>query len=77
MSLSSSVIVHITSDGERWDLLAWTYYGDPTLMSPIIFANPVIPIEAVFESGLRIYVPIIEASAASKANLPPWKRVSN
>ena len=33
-------IEHVTYGGERWDLLAWQYYGDPTNYSIIIMAIP-------------------------------------
>ncbi len=45
-------IPHITIAGERWDSIAWQYYGDASLFGPIIQTNPQIPIEAVFEAGL-------------------------
>jgi len=69
-------ITHITSAGERWDLLAWQYYGDAALFSPIIQTNPQIPIEAVFEAGLVIGVPLLMVNPAvsNAADLPPWKR---
>jgi phage tail protein X len=51
-------IPHVTAAGERWDTLAWRYYGDATLFGPIIQSNPQIPIEAVFEAGLNIGVPL-------------------
>lgn len=66
-------IAHVTSAGERWDLLAWRFYGDPTRFNPIIMANPSVPIEPVFEAGILIQVPILSASNVSSANLPPWK----
>jgi phage tail protein X len=66
-------IAHITSTGERWDLLAWTYYGDASLYSPIIMANPLIPIEPVLEAGLEIAIPLLQVSQSAAANLPPWK----
>ena len=69
-------ITHITTAGERWDLLAWQYYGDATLFGPIIQTNPQIPIEAVFEAGLVIGVPLLMVNPAvsNAADLPPWKR---
>lgn len=69
---ASRFISHITTGGERWDLLAWRFYGDPTEYSPIIMANPSVPIEAVFEAGVTIYIPIL-SSALAPTNLPPWK----
>lgn len=73
---NGAFITHITSAGERWDLLAWQYYADATLFSPIIQTNPQIPIEAVFEAGLVIGVPLLMVNPAvsNAANLPPWKR---
>jgi len=73
MSTSGQFILHITRAGERWDLLAWRYYGDATDYSPIIMANPNVPIEPVFDAGISIAVPIQEQSAVVIANLPPWK----
>jgi hypothetical protein len=66
-------ILHITVAGERWDLLAWQYYGDPTDYSPIIMANPNVPIEPVFAAGISIAVPILQQSTLVTADLPPWK----
>ena len=69
-------ISHITVAGERWDTLAWRYYGDATLFSPIIQTNPQIPIEAVFEAGLNIGIPLlmVDQTVQEKADLPPWKK---
>ncbi len=69
-------IPHITQAGERWDLLAWKYYGNASLYSVIIQSNPAIPIEAVFEAGLNIGVPILVVNPAvsNSSDLPPWKR---
>jgi phage tail protein X len=66
-------ILHVTKSGERWDLLAWQYYGDPTDYSPIIVANPNVAIEPVFDAGISIAVPILQKSAVVTADLPPWK----
>jgi phage tail protein X len=66
----------MTTAGERWDTIAWKYYGDATLFGPIIQTNPQIAIEAVFEAGLNIGVPIlvVNQAAQNQADLPPWKR---
>jgi phage tail protein X len=73
MSNGAQYILHITRSGERWDLLAWRYYGDATDYSPLIMANPSVPIEPVFEAGLSIAVPIQPKSALVTVDLPPWK----
>ncbi len=73
MTPSGQFILHITTAGERWDLLAWQYYGDPTDYSPIIMANPDVPIEPVLNAGISIAVPILQQSAVVTADLPTWK----
>jgi phage tail protein X len=70
---SGQYILHVTTAGERWDLLAWQYYGDPTDYSLIIMANPNVAIEPVFDAGISIAVPLLQKSAVVTANLPPWK----
>jgi phage tail protein X len=74
--MSGQFITHITTAGERWDLLAWKYYGDASLFGPIIQTNPQIPIEAVFEAGLIIGIPllVVDQAVQEQADLPPWKK---
>lgn len=69
-------ITHITLAGQRWDSLAYLYYGDATYITPIIQANPQIPVEPVFEAGLVIGVPLLQVdSTIQNPNaLPPWDR---
>ena len=74
---SPQSLTHITSSGDRWDLLAWTYYGDPTLFGPMVMANPDIPIEPVLESGLVLIIPVLQNASTGSADLPPWKRVTS
>ena len=73
MTQGAQYIVHITKAGERWDLLAWRYYGDPTDYQIIIMANPGVAIEPVFDSGMSLAVPIVQKSALVSVDLPPWK----
>lgn len=74
--MAQQFIPHITIAGERWDTLAFKFYGDATLFGPIIQTNPQIPIEPAFEAGLNIGVPILVVNPATQnqADLPPWKR---
>lgn len=63
---------HVTTDGERWDNLAWRYYGDALAYERIIAANPHVAIMPVLPSGVRL---IIRLSASRKRpELPPWLR---
>ncbi|ACO74623.1 Putative inner membrane protein [Laribacter hongkongensis HLHK9] len=69
-------IEHITSSGERWDTLAWRYYGDATLYRPIIEANPHLRILPSLAAGLPVRIPVLESDADTlpPEDLPPWKR---
>lgn len=66
-------IQHLTYAGERWDLLAWQYYGDPTMYSIIIMANPGLPIDPAFAAGIAVAIPIIQRRNVLTSDLPPWK----
>lgn len=69
------VIEHITREGDRWDLLAWEYYGDATQYERIIAANNQVMIEPVLPSGIIINIPVIEelpAELSESEELPPW-----
>jgi len=70
-------ITHISADGDRWDLLSWKYYGDPTLFGPIVMANPGIPIEPVLVAGLAVSIPLLLKKDMVAVNLPPWKRINS
>ena len=73
-----TAIEHITIQGDRWDLLAWRYYGNPHAYGRIIEANPDVDITTVLPSGLVILIPVLSATenqaVISADNLPPWKR---
>lgn len=67
---------HLTRDGDRWDLLAWHYYGDAALMNPIIDANLQLRLLPTLGAGLTVRIPVLEDDEPmlSKEELPPWKR---
>lgn len=69
-----SYIIHITKQGERWDTLAFKYYGDAARFLPIIEANKALPVSESFPGGLRVFIPVLEAETTSTDRLPPWKR---
>ncbi len=74
---SPQFITHISSAGDRWDLLAWNYYGDPTLFGPIVMANPAILIEPVLSAGLTMVIPVLHKASVTTVDLPPWKRAQS
>src|SRR5690606_8109276 len=42
--MADQYLSHVTREGERWDQLAFTYYGDATRYEPIVRANPQVPL---------------------------------
>lgn len=74
----SRYLTHITGPAERWDLLAWRYYGDAGRFGPLIranrplFADGVIP--AMLAPGLTLIVPVLDPEPLAPDLLPPWKR---
>ncbi|VYU52256.1 hypothetical protein [Metakosakonia massiliensis] len=64
---------HITTEGERWDNLAWRYYGDALAYERLIAANPHVAITAVLPSGVRLIIPVVRATQAT-TELAPWLR---
>lgn len=64
---------HITTEGERWDLLAYRYYGNALLYERIVTANPHVPLTPTLSSGLTLSIPLIEQQDLSE-DLPPWLR---
>ncbi|KGH08707.1 MULTISPECIES: tail protein X [Comamonas] len=66
-------LTHITTEGERWDQLAWKYYGNALEYERIVAANPQVPITPTLLGGLRLSIPVIEETQIVE-DLPPWKR---
>ena len=66
-------LTHVTTEGERWDQLAWRYYGDPHRYLPIVQANPHVPLTAALPAGLTLAIPLLEPQS-SYEDMPPWMR---
>lgn len=70
---------YVTQDGDRLDLIAWKAYGDPWRWKELLQANPWLPIAAIYPEGLRLIVPVDQATTVPSTiettnNLPPWKQ---
>ena len=65
---------HNTIEGDRWDLLAYKYYGDAHKFNLIKNANPSVKHRLILEGNLTLKIPIIEADDQNNNLLPPWKR---
>ncbi|MBK9083230.1 MAG: tail protein X [Rhizobiales bacterium] len=70
----------VVAPGERWDMLAYRYYGDANRVAPIIRANrslfePTLgPIPCILPIGLTLRIPVLAPDPVADALLPPWKR---
>lgn len=72
---------HTVRPLERWDHLAWHYYGSPAQYGLIIAANRELfiaaldPVPAFLPVGAIVKIPIVEGSARARPeDLPPWLR---
>jgi len=75
--MAQHTLIHITTEGERWDTIAYAWYGDAHRYAPIIAANPHVPITPVLPAGLRLNIPVLARQSnntLSKQGLPPWMR---
>lgn len=62
---------YTTQPGDRWDLISWRAYGDPTQISTLVLANNTTPISPVLPQGKIIYCPLIPAPVPA-AGTTPW-----
>ncbi len=68
-------VEHKAKQGERWDIIALSYYGSRQNIRAIIRANPQYIGLLSFKGGEVIHVPILEEVQASQnTTLPLWKR---
>ncbi len=72
----TNYIFHTAGNNERWDTLAYKYYGNCYKMQPIIEANPHVSISAKIEEGIELKIPIEESTETETSLLPVWKRNS-
>ena len=65
-------------EGQRWDTLAWLYYGDSGQYGRIMQANPAVDITTHLSAGTLVLVPVLPLSEVQQVqatnDLPPWKR---
>lgn len=66
-------IIYTTQANDRWDKIAYKYYGDVYRQKELIEANSHIPLKPILEEGLKIKIPILEPKVEVDKNLPIWK----
>lgn len=64
-------LVYTTQEGDRWDLIAWNMYGDPTLYEDLIRYNPTVAADPILAGGVQLKIPIIEEDL-SREEFTPW-----
>ncbi|OOF44035.1 hypothetical protein BKK51_10235 [Rodentibacter trehalosifermentans] len=75
--MTQTVLKHTVKQGERWDSLAYYYYGNALGYARIIEANPHISFCEVLPTGETVYIPVLNVKPAQNENLPPWLRGNN
>lgn len=76
----SGHLPHTIGPMERWDHIAWRYYGDASNYSGIVAANrdifdPLEPVPAFLPVGVTIKIPVIDGTLRARPeDLPPWLR---
>lgn len=74
----SKYIIHKAEANERWDNLAYKYYGDCFKYKQIIEANPDTAISPFLPAGENIIIPFTEtATTEEEEELPIWKTQQN
>ncbi|TPH23914.1 hypothetical protein EUX48_03430 [Haemophilus haemolyticus] len=75
--MTQTVLKHTVKQGERWDNLAYYYYGDALEYARIIIANPHISFCEVLPTGATVFIPVLNVKPIQNENLPPWLRGDN
>ena len=73
MQLYNEVIFYKTQQNDRWDKIAYKFYGDVFKIQPIVQANPNIQLTPVIPAGLTLIIPII-TTTSDVEGLPIWKK---
>lgn len=82
VKLTGEYFEHKTIAGDRWDLLAYRYYGDQYKQTVILEANRHLILDdlgvqpLMLPQGVTLKIPVIQEEATNTSLLPPWKRAN-
>jgi phage tail protein X len=67
-------LTHITGPADRWDWLAYLYYGDATMYDTLMAANPGLGPGPFLPVGVQVKVPVVNEDdlPTDSTNAPPW-----
>ena len=65
--MTQTVLKHIVKQGERWDNLAYYYYGDALEYGRVISSKTQL-------SFFEVFIPVLNVKPTQNENLPPWLR---
>ena len=65
---------YVTKENDRWDLIAYKFYGDPTKYETIIKANLNLIKTPVLTAGIKLRIPILPNEESINFELPPWRK---
>lgn len=69
--------IYIATDMDRWDHLAYDFYGDASLVAPLMAANPAVaPDRMYLPAGAKIVIPDLpeQYRVAKETRVKaPWK----
>lgn len=71
--MAGSYKFYKTKNGDRWDTLAYKFYGDVFRQQPIIEANPDVAITPILPAGITLMIPVMETTVQAQG-LPIWKQ---
>ena len=70
--MSIGFLEHTVAQFERWDTIAFMYYGDANEFRLIVDANPAVAADDVIAPGTVLLIPIIGAVENATLEVPPW-----
>lgn len=64
---------YITKDGDRWDLLADKFIGNPYLYEALMLANKHLMRHLVLPAGQKLTIPFVIDETTPEVVTPPWQ----
>jgi hypothetical protein len=64
------VAAYTTGYNERWDMVAWRLYGDPTQVNSLIMANPGVPIACELPQATYLIAPLLPPPGPAPSSTP-------